>query len=194
MKNQNLLLISLISLFIISNSYSEDSERSHIERWNEWKDSILTNSRLLQAQEATIIDFDEDMNQKRERKISGSRVSRMMDSSDNSFPAGFSLESMPFIFFEIPWKPEDFHNIEASNPHDSKGLKSTYFSDREVSGELWFNQANGDLIKTVLRFDGNEYPRITVLYKENSIDSMIILAEPEGGFLVPPFREIQFKY
>jgi hypothetical protein len=194
MKKQNVLLITLISLFIISNSYSEDSEKSHIERWDEWKDSILTSSGLIQAQEATIIDFDENMNQKRERKISGSRVSRIMDSNDNSFPAGFSLEKMPFIFFEIPWKPEDFHNIEASNPHDSKGLTSTYFSDREVSGELWFNQANGDLIKTVLRFDGNEYPRITIHYKENSIDSMIILTEPDGGFLAPHFREIQFKY
>lgn len=118
----------------------------------------------------------------------------MMDSNENSFSEGLSLEIMPFVFFQIPWKPEDFHNIEASNSYDSKGLKSTYFSDRDVSGELWFNQANGDLIKTVLRFDGNEYPRITVLYKENSIDSMIILVEPDGGFLAPHFREIQFKY
>ena len=182
-------------LLVISNSFSDEIGSSHINEWNDWKKSIHNNSGHLDIQEVIIIDFDEDMNKIRERKISGSKISRMMDSSDSSFPEGFSLEAMTFVFFEIPWKPEDFEIIEDSTSIDSKGLKSTFFFDREVSGELWFNQVNGHLIKTILRFDGNDYPRITVNYdNENLIDSIIILTEPDGGFLAPHFREIQFKY
>lgn len=164
------------------------------ERWNEWKSVVLTSADGLELREVLINDYDAIGNPSRQRSISPWMAMRSMSGAGKSLPNGINIESLPTLFFELPWDFSRTRRIEQTRLPGAVGIEMFSEGGRKARGELWFDKGSGALIESSLSFDGKELPRITVHYASEGVVRMTIRTVSEPGLMSAGYRDATFVY
>lgn len=164
------------------------------EGWSQWKAEILASTETLELREVLVTDYDENLQEIRKRRVSPKMASRNFAGAGSSLSEEMSIETLPGMYFTIPWDYTKSRSIEQPGRSGAVGIEMFADGQRQVRGEIWYGRRSGELIESSLSFDGNDLPRIQVNYADNQIDSIIIRTVPAPGLFSADFRDVLFIY
>jgi hypothetical protein len=178
-----LALVTIISMPLLAQGQPRD--------WVVWKTSVISSGRSLELQELSITEYNDESEPVRNRKVSARMATRAMSGNDN-LPGDIRFEDLPTLFFNLPWEFAASSRITTAGPAGSQGIALRAEGPQVAHGQVWFNPNTGHLVETVLRFNDQPLPRITVRYRNDQIISMTIRTPSDARNA--EYRDAEFIY